>query len=64
MGRGGAVNGQTGWSTKRLVNGRNGYSVYVDAARSLGLTAGGFFTSLKDWPHVQLSTAGSGWAQA
>jgi hypothetical protein len=53
------VNGQAEWSTKRLVNGRNGYAVYADAARALGLTAGGFFTSLKDWPHVQLRTAGS-----
>lgn len=53
------LNGQAEWSTKRLVNGRNGYAVYAEQARQLGLTAGGFFTTLKDWPHVQLRPAGS-----
>lgn len=53
------LNGQAEWSTKRLVNGQNGYAVYAACARALNLTAGGFFSSLKDWPHVQLRPAGS-----
>ena len=28
-------------------------------AKTLALTAGGFFTSIKDWPHVQLRNAAS-----
>jgi peptidoglycan L-alanyl-D-glutamate endopeptidase CwlK len=53
------VSGATEWSTTRKVGGVNGYRAYGDEAVRLGLTAGGFFTSLKDWPHVQLRTAGS-----
>jgi hypothetical protein len=30
---------------------------YATQARTLGLTAGGFWSSFKDWPHVQLRQA-------
>ena len=53
------VNGQSEWSAKRLVNGVNGFQVYAAIAGQLGLTAGGMWTSLKDWPHVQLRSAAS-----
>lgn len=42
------------WSTRRKVNGINGYVNYGTIARTLGLTAGGFWSSFRDWPHVQL----------
>src|SRR6185369_14731386 len=48
------VDGAAEWSTTRKVNGVNGYRAYANEAVRLGLTAGGFFRSLKDWPHVQL----------
>jgi hypothetical protein len=48
------VNGAAEWDAGRLVNGVNGYRVYAEEARRLGLTAGGFWPRLKDWPHVQL----------
>ncbi len=54
-----AVDGRAEWSTERLVDGVNGYQFYAEAARNFGLTAGGFWNSFKDWPHVQLRTAGS-----
>ena len=53
------VNGQAEWSTTKLVNGVNGYRVYAEEAQRLDLTAGGLWSSLKDWPHVQLQAAGS-----
>jgi hypothetical protein len=53
------VDGKAEWSTKRLVNGQNGYRVYAEEAVRLGLNAGGLWTSFKDWPHVQLRAAGS-----
>lgn len=53
------VDGQSEWSAKRLVNGKNGFQVYAAIAGQLGLTAGGMWTSLKDWPHVQLRSAAS-----
>lgn len=53
------VDGVAEWSTRRLVNGQNGYQVYAAEAKRLGLTAGGYFTSIKDWPHVQLGAAAS-----
>jgi hypothetical protein len=53
------VNGQAEWSAKRLVNGINGFQVYASVAAQIGLTAGGMWTSLKDWPHVQLRSAAS-----
>lgn len=48
------VNGDAEWSTKRKINGVNGYANYAAIARALGLTSGGFWSSIKDWPHVQL----------
>lgn len=36
------------------MNGVNGYVNYAEKARSLGLTAGGFWSSFKDCPHVQM----------
>jgi len=48
------LDGKAEWSTKKLVRGQNAYHVYADEAESLGLTAGGHWKKLKDWPHVQL----------
>ena len=46
------------WSTRRKIvigDGReiNGYKLYGEEARNLELTSGGFWSRLKDWPHVQ-----------
>lgn len=46
------------WSANRkadLADGRrlNGYRVYADLAAQAGLTAGGHWRRLKDWPHIQ-----------
>jgi len=51
------VDGKAEWSTQKLVNGVNGYRVYADEAEAVGLTAGGHWTKLKDWPHVQHRSA-------
>ncbi|HEX8692178.1 MAG TPA: M15 family metallopeptidase [Longimicrobium sp.] len=51
------VDGRAEWSEDRFVDGVNGFREYASAARAMGLTAGGFFTSLKDFPHVQLRPA-------
>jgi hypothetical protein len=53
------VNGHAEWSITKLVNGKNGFHVYASLASHFGLDAGGLWTSLKDWPHVQLSEASS-----
>ena len=53
------VNGQSEWSAERMVAGRNGYQVLAAEAKAMGLTAGGLWPTLKDWPHVQLRPAGS-----
>jgi hypothetical protein len=53
------VERQAEWSTTRTVNGLNGYQVYADEAAALGLSAGGHWTSFKDWPHVQQRALGS-----
>lgn len=53
------INGAAEWSTTKLRDGINGYRVYADQAVALGLTPGGYWTSLKDWPHVQLQKASS-----
>lgn len=53
------VDGKAEWSAMRKVNGKNGYRVYATKAREMGLDAGGFWNSLKDWPHVQLRSAPS-----
>jgi hypothetical protein len=52
------ANGKAQWSTQKKVNGVNGYRVYTKEAKNLGLTAGGNWTTLKDWPHVQFRAAG------
>ncbi len=46
------------WDTE-LLGEKNGYRVYADIASQMGLTAGGYWMSLKDWPHVQKRKAGS-----
>jgi peptidoglycan L-alanyl-D-glutamate endopeptidase CwlK len=51
------VDGKQNWSTDQLVNGKNGYVVYAQEAKNLGLNAGAFWKSFKDWPHVQLRAA-------
>ncbi len=51
------VDGEAEWSTQRKVDGVNGFRVYAEEARKQGLTAGAFFTSIKDFPHVQLRAA-------
>jgi peptidoglycan L-alanyl-D-glutamate endopeptidase CwlK len=53
------VDGAAEWSAKKKINGLNGYQVYAEEAQAAGLTAGGLWTSFKDWPHVQLRSAGS-----
>jgi peptidoglycan L-alanyl-D-glutamate endopeptidase CwlK len=50
------VDGNDEWSPNKKVNGVNGYRVYAEEAQKLGLTAGGLWTSIKDWPHVQLQS--------
>ena len=50
------IDGKAQWSTSKLAEGVNGYRVYAEEAKKLGLTAGGLWTSIKDWPHVQLRT--------
>lgn len=54
-----AVAGRAEWSTQKKIKGRNGYRVYADEAKKLHLAAGGLWSSLKDWPHVQLRAASS-----
>lgn len=54
-----AVNGAAEWSPDRLIDGINGYHVYARKAADAGLDAGGLWNSFKDWPHVQLRSAGS-----
>ena len=48
------VSGEAVWSTQKKVNGVNGFSIYAQEARKLGLDAGLFWNSFKDPPHVQL----------
>lgn len=50
------LDGKAEWSAKTKINGVNGYAVYAEEALKLGLTAGGFFKSIKDWPHVQFKS--------
>ena len=52
------VDGDAEWSTRRKVvaddgRGINGYKLYGEEARNFRLTSGGFWSRLKDWPHVQ-----------
>jgi peptidoglycan L-alanyl-D-glutamate endopeptidase CwlK len=53
------VDGRAEWSTVKKVNGLNGYHVYAEEAEELELTAGGHWTTFKDWPHVQMRAASS-----
>jgi len=53
------VGGQAEWSTKKLVNGLNGYRVLAEEAKALGLDPGGLWRSFPDWLHVQLRTDAS-----
>ena len=48
------VKGAAEWSTKRLLNGLNGYRVMAEEAKKLGLDPGGWWKRFPDWPHVQL----------
>jgi hypothetical protein len=48
------VNGTAIWDTTTLVNGQNGYVVYADEAKKLGLDSGFYWVKIKDVPHVQL----------
>lgn len=43
------------WSVKGAAewDDTTGYRVYAEVARVCGLTAGGYFKSLTDWPHIQ-----------
>jgi len=51
------LDGNAEWSTRKKIDGRNGYANYAEKATSLGLTAGGFWSSFRDWPHVQMRKA-------
>ena len=53
------VDGEAEWSIRKEINGLNGYKVYAEEAQAAGLTAGGLWSSFKDWPHVQLRSAAS-----
>lgn len=53
------VDGAAEWSVKKNINGVNGYNVFAKNASELKLTPGGFWKSLKDWPHVQLRSDAS-----
>jgi peptidoglycan L-alanyl-D-glutamate endopeptidase CwlK len=48
------VSGEKVWDIERQVNGMNGYAVYSDIAKSLGLVSGLHWPGLKDAVHVQL----------
>lgn len=48
------VEGGAEWSTRKEIDGVNGYKVYAEEAVNLGLEAGGYWSRLKDWTHVQL----------
>jgi peptidoglycan L-alanyl-D-glutamate endopeptidase CwlK len=53
------VDGKAVWDTAKVVNGLNGFMVYADEAKKLGLDAGLFWSSFQDSPHVQLRKAPS-----
>ena len=48
------VEGRAVWDVESRVNGVNGYLVYAEEAQRLGLNAGAFWRTFKDFPHVQL----------
>ena len=47
------VDGVAEWSTTRLVDRMNGYHAWARMAEDRGLTAGGLWSRMADWPHVQ-----------
>lgn len=53
------VEGKAEWSARRQ-GAKNGYRIYAGEAESTptALEAGGWWTSLKDWPHVQRVAGG------
>jgi peptidoglycan LD-endopeptidase CwlK len=53
------VNKKSEWSTQITIKGLNGYMVYADEAKKLGLDSGFFWTKFKDSPHVQFRKAPS-----
>jgi peptidoglycan LD-endopeptidase CwlK len=53
------VDGAAEWSTRKRIDGVNGFLLLADKAEALGLTAGGHWQSFKDWAHVQLRAAAS-----
>lgn len=48
------VDSQAEYSLKRVVKGQNGYKVYAEEAKSLGLEAGFFWKKFQDSGHIQL----------
>jgi len=50
--------GKAEWNAE-ILGPKNGYRIYADQATKDGLTAGGYWISLKDWPHVQKRKSGS-----
>ncbi|HEX9592094.1 MAG TPA: M15 family metallopeptidase [bacterium] len=48
------VDGGAEWSTRKEIAGVNGYRVYAEEAAAFDLDPGGYWRSMKDWPHVQL----------
>lgn len=53
------VNGGAEWSSSKLIVGINGYQVFAQEALNLKLDAGGLWSTLKDWPHVQMRSGKS-----
>lgn len=51
------VDGKAEWSARRR-GAKNGYRIYAGEAEAAGLEAGGFWSSIKDWPHVQRVAGG------
>ena len=50
--------GKAEWSPD-VGGAKNGYRVFAEVATQHGLTAGGYWQSIKDWPHVQKRRASS-----
>lgn len=51
-------NGRAEWDVD-LLGPDNGYRIFAHEATLAGLHAGGYWTSIKDWPHVQKRKAAS-----
>lgn len=52
------VNGKAEWSPE-VSGSKNGYRIYAHLGTQRGLIAGGYWQSLRDWPHLQLRQADS-----